>query len=704
MNTHDHWFFRRISRRAFMGGVSGLASLSIAGCDLPRQRASSLPSSLQTIVYSDQPGSYHQTQVKTLSGQGYRLSSLSLYGDPAQLLYAAIWIKRAGLAFRAFQDMNEQQFQALLSSLNGQNYHLVILAITGSRSQARFAGVFEEKTTPSLVKYHLTSDPTFADLQQEQPTIQYWNAWAGANQYLLRWGILYGDAHQPLYAGIWEKNVDNVAWNWDDGFYDSPEDYQQRLQAEEVQWVRPAFLTLSADQHQHIWSLFRDDMAGPTIVQNNLTSDEFEIQSGCLKSQGYYPLVLQGSKNGTATRFAAMFVKSEKLHVRTFHVTGPSVPQLADYDDLLKQYMQTNGVRAASLAIAKDGRLIFAHAYTWAELDYPLTEPTSLFRIASCNKPLTSIIVHRLFEQNVLHLETNMQQVLQLRTPQGNLPIDPRFSKVLVWHLLSHMGGWDLSQSFDPLEHDLAVVQAFSLSLPASKYQIASYMAGKPLQFEPGSRSVYSPFGYSLLGQIVEKVTGKAYNQVVQELLLQPLGLKRPQPARSLLQDRALGELFYHGQTPYVRPSVITPDRRLVPYAYGGISMETRDATGARLMAAADYAKVLAAFDLGEQNPLLRPEMVQIMWTEPLGAGMLRGWFTEKLSDGHIIIGHEGSFPGATATAFRREDGLSFVLFVNKDPLAHPRTLDEPLSRLADRVRFWPSRDLFPDLAIPAFQ
>ncbi len=703
MKANDLVFLQRISRRTFAGGMSGLMALCVAGCDLPWQHSSASPSSFpQVITYYDKPGSYHQTQGKALSSQGYRLLSLSLYGDPPQALYAALWIKRAGPAFLTFQDINEQQLQNLLASSGTRRYQPTILTITGSGSQALFAGVLEQKVAPSIVKYHLLSDPTFADPQQEQPTIQYWSAWAGANNYLLRWGALYGDARQPLYAGIWEKDTNGVAWNWDDGFYESLDDYQRRLTAEIAQWTQPTFLTISSDQH--IWSLFRDDAAGPTIVQNNLTGNDFQYQAQHLKSQGYYPLTLQGSRNGAITRFAAIFVKSEQRTPRAFHITGPSVPQLAAYDDLLKQYMQANGIRSASLAIAKDGRLVFARAYTWAEPEYPLTQPTSLFRIASCTKPLTSIIVHRLIEQQRLSLDTNMQQILQLRTLRSDPPIDPRFSRVLVWHLLSHMGGWDLSQSFDPLEQDLTVAQAFSLPLPVSKYQIASYMAGQPLQFEPGSSSAYSPFGYSLLGQIIEKVTGKPFNQAMQQLLWQPLGLKRPRPARSLLRNRAPGEVFYHGQTPYVRPNVVAPDNQLVPYAYGGISMETRDSTGGNIMAAADYAKVLAAFDLGERNPLLRPATVQIMWTEPPGAGMLRGWYTEKLGDGQTIIGHEGDFPGSTSTAFRRSDGISFVLFVNKDPLAPPVTLDEPLSRLADGITSWPGRDLFPDLAIPALR
>ena len=57
--------------------------------------------------------------------------------------------------------------------------------------------------------------------------------------------------------------------------------------------------------------------------------------------------------------------------------------------------MQRHQVRAGALAIGRAGRLVFARGYTFAEPGYPVTEPHSLFRVASCSKVLTATAVHR---------------------------------------------------------------------------------------------------------------------------------------------------------------------------------------------------------------------------------------------------------------------------------------------------------------------
>ena len=51
-------------------------------------------------------------------------------------------------------------------------------------------------------------------------------------------------------------------------------------------------------------------------------------------------------------------------------------------------------------------------------------------------------------------------------------------------------------------------------------------MLGQPLDFDPGTESQYSNFGYILLGLVIEKVTGQPYGKAVYELVLQPLDLK----------------------------------------------------------------------------------------------------------------------------------------------------------------------------------
>src|SRR5215469_337370 len=378
----------------------------------------------------------------------------------------------------------------------------------------------------------------------------------------------------------------------------------------------------------------------------------------------------------------------------------------------MQRYMQQHAIRGGSLAIARQGKLVFARGYTWAEAGYPVIQPTSLFRTASCTKPFTSIAIHQLIERDLLSLDTPVQQVLKLTTADGHAPRDPRFNEILVWHLLSHAGGWDRRATFDPIFDDAAISQSLHVPLPITKYQMATFIAGQPLQFTPGSKAVYSNFGYSLLGQIVEKFAGVSYERALQQSIFASLGLSRPRLAQSLLSQRAAGEVRYHGRYPYIAQSVMSPDQPIVPAPYGGENEQLSDSAGGLIMAACDYVRMLAAFDLGEANPLLRPGTVNIMWTEPpalAGTNILRGWFKGTLAHGLTATGHNGDDIGDTTMAFRRSDNISFVVFFNHDfgtSLYVDGTgnmLSNALSDEADRVTTWPDRDLFPTVGIPAF-
>lgn len=711
--SHETMRHLHFSRRMFLGGMIGVLGYGIIGCEAPHQPPPPVHSQTNYVSYHNRSTAYHQQQIEQLSKQGYRPISLSIYGTPEQPLYAAVWIKQNGNKWYTFHNINTAQYQSLLMTWTQHGYRPTILTAIGSQATAVFAGVFEQDTTPFLVKYHLATNFQ-ADIidtaPKESTTVQYWQTWAAHNNYILRWGVLYGNAAQPLYAGVWEKNVGNVSWNWFSAFYESSDLFQQRLQAETEQWVRPAFIALSPDHH--IWSIFRDDVIGAWLANSNLMTSEYETQLARNTKQGYYPLVVQGSGVGDDTRFAAIFVKQDRPAAHKWTVTGTSIPVLATFDTIMQRYMQQYAIRGGSLAITKQGKLVLARAYTWAEADYPITQPTSLFRTASCTKPFTSIAIHQLIERGLLTLDAPIQRILKLTTADGHPPSDPRFDEILVWHLLSHAGGWDRSTTFDPLFDDVAIAQALHVSLPINKYQMATFMASQPLQFSPGTKAVYSNFGYSLLGQIIEKVTGLSYESAIQQNIYMPLSLSRPLLGHSLLSQRAPGEVRYHARYPLIAQSVMSPDQPIVPASYGGTNEELGDSLGDQIMATCDYARMLAAFDLGDANPLLHSSTVALMWTEPpalAGTNILRGWFKGTLARGLTAIGHNGDDVGTTTMAFRRSDNISFVVFFNHDfgtSLYIDGTgnmLSNALSDAADTISNWPDIDLFPSVHIPAF-
>jgi len=91
----------------FLGGVVGAVGLAAIGCNAPwQQPPAPVQSYVPYVAYHNQTAVYHQQQIESLSRQGYRLISLSIYGGPAQPLYAAVWVKRGGNAWYTFHDVN----------------------------------------------------------------------------------------------------------------------------------------------------------------------------------------------------------------------------------------------------------------------------------------------------------------------------------------------------------------------------------------------------------------------------------------------------------------------------------------------------------------------------------------------------------------------------------------------------------------------
>jgi CubicO group peptidase (beta-lactamase class C family) len=335
---------------------------------------------------------------------------------------------------------------------------------------------------------------------------------------------------------------------------------------------------------------------------------------------------------------------------RVWTETGEPVAGWEFVDAGVRDYFQTWAVPGGSLALAVQGRLVFSRGYTWDLPDAEVVQPDSLFRIASASKPITSVAIHQLIERGLLSYDTRVVDVLDLQPPPGRQS-DPRLADVTVDHLLYHTGGWDRDESFDPMFMDVVIAASLGVDLPISKHDIATYMTGQPLQFDPGSRYAYSNYGYCLLGLIIEEITGRDYSEWVGENVFQPIGIGRPRRGHAAIYERVPGEVRYYGSG--------GED----PYRW---NIENMDAHGGWIVAAPDYVRFLSAlFDDFDASPLLRRQSIQNMVRVNHATNEFygRGWdvFEEH---GQMVYSHSGSLPG-TLTQTRWTSGIAFAAFIN---------------------------------------
>ncbi len=363
---------------------------------------------------------------------------------------------------------------------------------------------------------------------------------------------------------------------------------------------------------------------------------------------------------------------------RVWTATGEEVSGWEFVDDVTRDYMETWAVPGAVLSVTIDGRLVFSRGYTWDTPDAEVVQPNSLFRIASMSKPITSVAIHQLIERGLLSYQTRLLDVLDLQPQPGRQP-DPRLADVTVDHLLYHTGGWDRDTTFDPMFQDTLIAATLGVDLPISKADIATYMTGQPMQFEPGSRYVYSNYGYCLLGMIIEEITDRDYSEWVAENVFQPIGVGRPRRGHTAIHERAPGEVRYYGSG--------GDD----PYRW---NIENMDAHGGWILSAPDYARFMGAvFDDFDASPLLTRQSIESMvevhsaTSEYYG----RGWSVVN-EDGLTTYGHSGSLPGTLTSARWASPGIASVALINTRKDMPSLEIDDPTTL--------PQHDLFESVGV----
>jgi CubicO group peptidase (beta-lactamase class C family) len=354
-----------------------------------------------------------------------------------------------------------------------------------------------------------------------------------------------------------------------------------------------------------------------------------------------------------------------------FPVTGEAEPELTVFDSAMQGYLSEKGLHGATLAISRNGKQLLSRGYGWFDAEERSPMPAdAMMRIASNVKPLTATLIIKLIREGKLTLDTRVQDYLNIHPPAGG-KLDPRWKDVTVEMLLEHRGGWDRKvaidgypDGFDPMfEHEL-IAKALKRTPPLKAQDFVDYMAGQPLQFQPGEKYAYSNFGYCLLGRVAEKATGMTYIEALRKEICQPLGATDIELARTRPEDRNSREPVYRdGGT---SPNALTSTGETVRAADGSYIAEALDSHGGVIGSAPHLLKVLDAYWISG---------------EPHQPG-------ERYRYRHV-----GSLPGNFSVMIQRPDGVNIVCNFNQrtDPAVKgDEVIAKVLNEVADSIKDWP--------------
>jgi CubicO group peptidase (beta-lactamase class C family) len=359
-------------------------------------------------------------------------------------------------------------------------------------------------------------------------------------------------------------------------------------------------------------------------------------------------------------------------------------------------FLRKWSIEGASIAIAKDGKLIFARGFGYADTASKTeTQPYSQFRIASISKLVTAVGIMKLQEEGKLALNDSVfGSGGILNDPFYGEPKDKRVYKINVAELLSHEAGWTQHYG-DQMFMPLVVAEKMGVKPPVDTKTIVKFVLEKRLHYTPGTGKAYSNLGYSILGLVIEKVSGMSYEDFCRKTILEPLGIYDMKIAGNLPSEKAPFEVTYYEPADIVLKPSIYGTGEMLPPSYGGNDIKALGGAGAWVATAPDLMRLLLAIDGFKTPPdILSDQSIRFMTDINNGFAPV-GW------KGTVLDGtwwRTGSFPGSAGMMKRQSDGISWVVLFNSSAWNGPEIysyINNMMSRAISKIEPWPEYDLF---------
>ncbi len=699
-----------ISRRQFLFGATKLAGLSLiswpalvekltqtglAKTNVAAPNALPTPYQLQTPHFAlqmDLTNNDYEARFTQLTAQDYRPIWLQGTDNPGSgATFSAIWIRDGNTNWYEWHNLDATGYQTKFTDYAGHGYLPISVSGYSDNGATRFGAIWLHEPAVGYSGIHNATGAEYQTFVNNQI--------AAGNSPLVVDGYTIGGT--PYYISIW-TNQNIGAWQARHGLTSA--EYQTLVttyeSSERVTEVSgydvggsPYFTAIMASSNGLGW-LARHNQLPLDYFNQALTSAQNDQQ----------PNVVDNYDNSGTRNFAGAWIQ----RTRSWSVTGPAVPSLAAFDTTMEAYMKARSIPSGALAVVKDSRLVLARGYRWDYDNVDPVEPTSLFRIASVTKPITSATIMRLVQEGKLSLSDKLVNRVTLPTP-----MDSRTNDITILELLQHQGGWDRdSTGFDPMFADQTIASALGVSLPISRENIITYMTTmRNLDFTPGTKYVYSNYGYLLLGRVIEAITGLSYASAVQALVFDRLFITRIVQGRSEFEYRQANEVAYYTLTdPNLAANVRQPGAPVdVMNSYGGFNIENMDSHGAWIATAVDLARFTTLFDSTSLHPVLNSASIATTFALPAtgmqadGSWYGCGWAVRNAGGG-VNTWHSGSLPGTTTEFVRRFDGVNYVMLFNQrdDPSGLDYgAIDGLLYSTADGISSWPGGDMFYLYSLP---
>ncbi len=339
------------------------------------------------------------------------------------------------------------------------------------------------------------------------------------------------------------------------------------------------------------------------------------------------------------------------------------IPELEKMDRRIERYMAQWWMKGASLTIMRNDSLLYAKGYGWADQgDSIAMEPSHILRMASVSKLITAVGIMVLQDRDSLSIKDTVFGPSGILNDSlfNSIIKDKNHHKITVEHLLRHQGGFYR----DPLFSCRDVMNQMQLEEAPCKEDMYRLVLSRKLRYRPGESHRYSNFGYLLLSEIIEKVSGKPYEQFIKEEVLRPAGCYDMHIAGTYYSDKRDNEVRYYtheGDGKFIEE--YNNSGIMVERCYGGNNIPLLSGAGAWCGSPAEIARLVASIDgRPEVGDIISPEAVAQMTEYFDKETYSLGWNDTDPAKGWT---RTGTLSGTCAIVKYFPDGECWIMITN---------------------------------------
>ena len=319
---------------------------------------------------------------------------------------------------------------------------------------------------------------------------------------------------------------------------------------------------------------------------------------------------------------------------------------IAVIDSKIEAFLAAQKIPGASLAISKNGKLVYKKAYGKADVEGNVDMTTNhRMRVASVSKTFTGVAIMRLVQAGKLSLDDKVFGPGSiLGTDFGTKAYGARVLNVTVKNLLQMTtGGWVLANDRDAIDSNPTM---------NNKVFFDWMLDNALLKHDPGTRYWYINTNYFVAARVVEKVSGKSFYQFMKDDFLTPLGITSAVMGKSSLINLQPEETKYYGQG------------GTKGFEYN-LNIERRDGDGGLVINASDLLKFVTAIDGNPSRPDILDATTYQKFIQGSGAAPLDPNFGNGIVKWNTRYYFYGALPGTRSSYMTENNGMAVALIFN---------------------------------------